>query len=151
MAVYGIKPLSLKHLDLSDIQVRDFWLKYSECTTKRFVVQHWDSICNAMKFKKVTFDGKRKFINVAMGQVSKLMHWKKLASKICPVCDRGYRSTEHVLFDPFQCSACQIRIQGVCPTSIKQNEWTEENRIFVDCCKVISDRSFFFKDWRFLD
>ena len=45
MAAYCIKPLTLKHLDLSEIQVRDFWLSYSESALYSLTIEY--------KFEKV--------------------------------------------------------------------------------------------------
>ena len=89
MATYGIKPISLKHLDLSREQIRDFWFAYSESTNKNWIVTQWDNIKTAMKHR-TRFPGKRKFIALACGQVSMLHKWKKLNAVQCPNCNCTY-------------------------------------------------------------
>ena len=85
MAVQGIKPISLKHLDISHEQIRDFWFNQSESTNKQFILNQWDNIIQALK-RKVRFPGKRKFIALACGQVSMLHKWKNLDAQQCVRC-----------------------------------------------------------------
>ena len=55
MATYAAKPPSLKHLDLTDIQCRDFYLKYSESTYVEFIKSQFDNIRTAIKKGSVNY------------------------------------------------------------------------------------------------
>ena len=44
MSTYATKPISLKHLDLTEVQCREFWLKYSESNYKDFIRNQFDNL-----------------------------------------------------------------------------------------------------------
>jgi len=97
MGVYGIKPISLKHLDLSHEQIRDFWFNYSRSTNIDWILSQWENIKITLK-NKVRYPGKRKFIALATGQVSMLHKWKKLVREVCGTCGLTY-STARTFYE----------------------------------------------------
>ena len=84
---------------MSPEQIRDFWFKYSTSTNKIFVLNQWSNIKKALKHPKISFEGKRKFVAVAMGQISTLLKWRKVEGTNCPRCD-AVMSTIHATDAP---------------------------------------------------
>ena len=58
-ASYSLKPLSLKHLDVSDEQIRDFWLKYTTSCYSDLIVNQFNNIRKVIKKGSVNYPGKR--------------------------------------------------------------------------------------------
>ena len=59
MASYSLKPLSLKHLDVSDEQIRYFWLKYTTSCYSDLIVNQFNNIRKVIKKGSVNYPGKR--------------------------------------------------------------------------------------------
>ena len=144
--MYGLKPITLRHLDISKEQIRDFWLSYSQSSNVQWVVQQWNNIDNAMRYSKVRYEGKRKFIALACGQVSTLIKWKKLDNEFCSNCNRNY-SVSNTFYKAFICSRCQISCRsGIAPSKPELEIWTASEILFVDQCRTLLI-SFWFVEW----
>ena len=132
MACYAVKPPSLKNFDLTDIQCRDFWISYSESTMADFLISQFDNARIAIKDNGIDYKGKRMFIAVCTGQISKYIKWKHLEGTRCNVC-HGIYSTARILYDEYECVNCKVSIRGTAPK--KNKRLTEDNRIFIEYSK----------------
>ena len=96
MGAYSIKSLSLKQFDLSEQQILDHWLSYSVSTNSQFLRDQFVNVRRAIKHGRLEYKGKRLFIALCCGQVSKYIKWKHIEGTPCEECE-GIITTSRAL------------------------------------------------------